>query len=175
MVNAGVVEALVTKLRHAAADGRSAAAITLARMAANVEARERIAAADAVPAVVAGLRGLDAQGMEGCVICLEKLVTLQGAAEQTMREPVWFALSFASLLAAAREVCPAVYVFAVRMPALRTDTLDYGVLPRCLLIGCLHYNSRYLYRSHLSGAVQQRLIVCLVCLHAISATCAWPT
>jgi hypothetical protein len=90
MADAGVVEAIVMLLRHSSMEGRCHAAIALARMAANIEVRKRIWKADAVPPLVAALSELEPKGMEGAVICLEKLVTLQGAAEQTMHEAVRF-------------------------------------------------------------------------------------
>lgn len=88
MADAGVVEGLVTLLHHPALEGRELAAVALARLAANAEARKRIWTAGAVPALVAGLTALGPHGCEGAIMCLEKLVTMQGAAEQTMQEPV---------------------------------------------------------------------------------------
>jgi hypothetical protein len=88
LVDAGVVEPLVSQLRHAEPDRKEHAAVALARLAAYVDARKRISVAGAVPVLVASLPTLGAKGMEGAVLCLEKLVTLQEAAEQTMREPV---------------------------------------------------------------------------------------
>jgi hypothetical protein len=88
LVDAGVVEPLVSQLRHSTEEGKEAAAVALARLAATVDARKRIAVAGAVPVLVASLPTLGPKGMEGAVLCLEKLVTLQEAAEQTMQEPV---------------------------------------------------------------------------------------
>ena len=88
LADAGAVAALVAMLRGATVDGRSDAAVALARLAANVDVRTRLWHAQAVPALVAALRELEPKGLEGAVVCLEKLVTVKGAAEQSMQDSV---------------------------------------------------------------------------------------
>ena len=79
---------LVALLRGASVEARCEAAVALARLAANVDVRTRLWHADAVPALVSALRELEPQGLEGAVVCLEKLVTVKEAAEQSMEAPV---------------------------------------------------------------------------------------
>lgn len=94
LADAGAAEALVRLLRSGSAAARSAAAVTLARLAAGAEAREAVGAAHAVPALLAGLQEQDARGLEGATLCLEKLVTMQSAAEEAAHETVRLAAAY---------------------------------------------------------------------------------